>query len=85
MLKIVLQILQKNNASINNVDLTIIAEEPRIYKFKDSMKNQLSAILNIATSRINIKATTCEKLGFIGRKEGIACQAIATLTLTTLC
>jgi 2-C-methyl-D-erythritol 4-phosphate cytidylyltransferase/2-C-methyl-D-erythritol 2,4-cyclodiphosphate synthase len=85
MLKIVLQILQKNSASINNIDLTIIAEEPRISKFKDSMKNQLSAILNITTSRINIKATTCEKLGFIGRKEGIACQAIATLTLTTLC
>ena len=85
MLKIVLQILQKNNASINNVDLTIITEEPRISKFKDSMKNQISAILNITTSRINIKATTCEKLGFIGRKEGIACQAIATLTLTTLC
>jgi 2-C-methyl-D-erythritol 2,4-cyclodiphosphate synthase len=85
MLKIVLQILQKNSASISNIDLTIIAEEPKISKYKDSMKNQLSAILNIATSRINIKATTCEKLGFIGRNEGIACQAIATLTLTTLC
>ncbi len=85
MLKIVLQILQKNSASISNIDLTIIAEEPKISKYKDSMKNQLSTILNIATSRINIKATTCEKLGFIGRNEGIACQAIATLTLTTLC
>jgi 2-C-methyl-D-erythritol 2,4-cyclodiphosphate synthase len=48
------------------------------------MKNQLSTILNIENSRVNIKATTCEKLGFIGRKEGIACQAIASLKLSLL-
>jgi 2-C-methyl-D-erythritol 4-phosphate cytidylyltransferase/2-C-methyl-D-erythritol 2,4-cyclodiphosphate synthase len=84
MLKIILKILHKKNAIINNVDLTIITEEPKLSKHKQIMKNQLSTILNIENSRVNIKATTCEKLGFIGRKEGIACQAIANISLTIL-
>jgi 2-C-methyl-D-erythritol 4-phosphate cytidylyltransferase/2-C-methyl-D-erythritol 2,4-cyclodiphosphate synthase len=84
MLKIILKILHKKNAIINNVDLTVITEEPKLSKHKQIMKNQLSTILNIENSRVNIKATTCEKLGFIGRKEGIACQAIASLKLSLL-
>ncbi len=84
MLKIILKILHKKNAIINNIDLTIITEEPKLSKHKQIMKNQLSTILNIENSRVNIKATTCEKLGFIGRKEGIACQAIANISLTIL-
>ncbi|MFM7621203.1 MAG: bifunctional 2-C-methyl-D-erythritol 4-phosphate cytidylyltransferase/2-C-methyl-D-erythritol 2,4-cyclodiphosphate synthase [Alphaproteobacteria bacterium] len=81
MLKIIMQILNKKSAKINNIDLTIIAEEPKISKHKENMKNQLISILNINNSQLNIKATTTEKLGFIGRKEGIACQAIASLTI----
>jgi 2-C-methyl-D-erythritol 4-phosphate cytidylyltransferase/2-C-methyl-D-erythritol 2,4-cyclodiphosphate synthase len=84
MLKIILQILHKKNAIISNIDLTIITEEPRISKHKEAMKKQLSSILAIENSRVNIKATTCEKLGFIGRKEGIACQAVASIKLSVL-
>ena len=83
MLKKVYGIIQKSSASILNIDLTIICEKPKILKYKNKMKEELSAILGISSQRINIKATTTEKLGFIGREEGIACQAIATLLINT--
>ena len=83
MLKKVYELIQKLSASISNIDLTIICEKPKILKYKNKMKEELSAILGISTQRINIKATTTEKLGFIGREEGIACQAIATVIINT--
>ena len=83
MLKKVYELIQKSSASILNIDLTIICEKPKILKYKNKMKEELSAILGISTQRINIKATTTEKLGFIGREEGIACQAIASILINT--
>ncbi|WP_200763784.1 bifunctional 2-C-methyl-D-erythritol 4-phosphate cytidylyltransferase/2-C-methyl-D-erythritol 2,4-cyclodiphosphate synthase [Nitrosophilus alvini] len=64
---------------IVNADLTIAAQKPKISPFKTEMQKRLSEVLQIPKSRINIKATTTEKLGFIGREEGIACLATATL------
>lgn len=83
MLKKVYELIQKSSASILNIDLTIICEKPKILKYKNKMKEEISAILGISTQRINIKATTTEKLGFIGREEGIACQAIASVLINT--
>jgi 2-C-methyl-D-erythritol 4-phosphate cytidylyltransferase/2-C-methyl-D-erythritol 2,4-cyclodiphosphate synthase len=83
MLKKVYGIIQKSSASILNIDLTIICERPKILKYKNKMKEELSAILGVSSQRINIKATTTEKLGFIGREEGIACQAIASILINT--
>jgi 2-C-methyl-D-erythritol 4-phosphate cytidylyltransferase/2-C-methyl-D-erythritol 2,4-cyclodiphosphate synthase len=83
MLKKVYEIIQKFSASILNIDLTIICEKPKILKYKNKMKEELSSILGISSQRINIKATTTEKLGFIGREEGIACQAIASVLINT--
>ena len=83
MLKKVYEIIQKSSASILNIDLTIICEKPKILKYKSKMKEELSSILGISSQRINIKATTTEKLGFIGREEGIACQAIASILINT--
>lgn len=83
MLKKVYELIQKSSASILNIDLTIICEKPKILKYKNKMKEELSAILGISTQRINIKATTTEKLGFIGREEGIACQVIASVLINT--
>ena len=84
MLKIVRQILIKKSAKINNIDLTIITEQPKISKHKEAMKNLLAIILEIENSKINIKATTSEKLGFIGRQEGIACQAVVSLKIVVI-
>ena len=83
MLKKVYEIIQKFSATILNIDLTIICERPKILKYKNKMKEELSAILGISSKRINIKATTTEKLGFIGREEGIACQAIASVLISS--
>ena len=62
MLKKVYELIQKFSATILNIDLTIICERPKILKYKNKMKEELSAILGISSKRINIKATTTEKL-----------------------
>lgn len=67
---------------ISNVDLTIICEAPKIGPHRDSMRTKLAELLRVDTNRVNVKATTTEKLGFAGREEGIAAQAIATVVAT---
>ncbi|XOB62479.1 bifunctional 2-C-methyl-D-erythritol 4-phosphate cytidylyltransferase/2-C-methyl-D-erythritol 2,4-cyclodiphosphate synthase [Campylobacterota bacterium DY0563] len=64
---------------IVNVDLTIIAQKPKINPHKQTIKSTIANYLNIEKQFVNIKATTAEKLGFIGRSEGVAVQSIATL------
>lgn len=64
---------------IVNIDTTIIAQKPKINPFKHEIKNSIAALLNIEKQFINVKATTAEKMGFIGRAEGVAVQSIATL------
>lgn len=62
-----------------NADIMILAETPKIMPFKDAMSEKISAILEIPKNRINIKATTAEKLGAIGRKEGICAKAVVSV------
>ncbi len=66
---------------IDHVDLTIIAEAPKIGPYREAMRTRISEILAIPVERISVKATTTERLGFTGRREGIAAQAVATLQL----
>ncbi|KQU55738.1 2-C-methyl-D-erythritol 4-phosphate cytidylyltransferase [Sphingomonas sp. Leaf339] len=66
---------------IDFVDLTLICEEPKIGPHRDAMVARIAAILNLTTDRVSLKATTTERLGFTGRGEGIATQAIATVSL----
>lgn len=84
MLKITNHLLKKKGASILNIDITILCERPKISRYKIQMKQALAEVLNISTTRINVKATTTEKLGFLGRQEGIAAQAIASLWISTI-
>ncbi|MBB4076826.1 2-C-methyl-D-erythritol 4-phosphate cytidylyltransferase/2-C-methyl-D-erythritol 2,4-cyclodiphosphate synthase [Bartonella fuyuanensis] len=74
-----LGILKQADARITNVDITIIAEKPKIGPYRHAMIENLMAILAITPDRISIKATTNEKLGFIGRGEGIAALATASV------
>lgn len=62
-----------------NVDVTVLAETPRLRPYVPAMRERIAGILQIEADRINIKATTNERMGFIGREEGIACYAVATL------
>ena len=64
---------------VGNVDITVLAEAPRIGPFRDAMRANLAADLGIATDCVSVKATTTEGLGAMGRREGIAAQAVALL------
>ncbi len=65
--------------TIGNVDVTIICEAPRIGPHRDAMRGEIARILRMDVSRVGVKATTTEKLGFTGRREGIAAMASATV------
>jgi 2-C-methyl-D-erythritol 4-phosphate cytidylyltransferase/2-C-methyl-D-erythritol 2,4-cyclodiphosphate synthase len=69
---------------IDHVDVTIICEAPKIGPHRDAMRQRISEILAIPLDSVSIKATTTEKLGFAGRREGIAAQAVATISLPAL-
>ena len=73
------ELIKQENAKIINIDLTFICEEPKISKYYKKMTSFLSKHLEIQENQINIKATTTEKLGFLGRTEGIAAQASVTI------
>lgn len=73
--------LKKRGGKLVHIDLTFMCEKPKIGKHREEIVNHLSAYLNLSTSRISVKATTTEKLGFTGREEGIAAQAVVTIQL----
>ncbi len=84
MLKIINHLLIKKGAKIMNLDITLICERPKISKFKERMKVALAEVLNISATRVNVKATTTERLGFLGREEGIAAQVVASIWISTV-
>lgn len=72
--------LKRKKFTINNIDVSVVAEEPRIAPFITSMKNNIAQVLKISSGKVNIKAKTNEKMGFIGRKEGIASYCVVSLS-----
>ncbi len=70
---------QAGIAEIINVDATIMAEEPKLRPYIESMRTRMAAIMKIDISRVNVKATTTEKLGSVGRGEGIAASAVCLI------
>lgn len=79
LLKETYKLISKESYEIINIDSVIICEQPKIKPYINQMKENISKIINISTSSIGIKATTEEKLGFTGKEEGIACQAICLI------
>ncbi|SFV56377.1 2-C-methyl-D-erythritol 4-phosphate cytidylyltransferase / 2-C-methyl-D-erythritol 2,4-cyclodiphosphate synthase [hydrothermal vent metagenome] len=76
----VLDRIKKYGFELINIDLTIIAQKPKLSPYKGRFRNSLASICNLPPIRVNIKATTTEKLGFIGRGEGVGVMANANLT-----
>lgn len=72
-------LLDKNGWRVGNVDITLMAQRPKIKSLIGDMTDNLSKTLDLETCRINIKGTTTERLGFVGREEGIAAQAVCLL------
>jgi 2-C-methyl-D-erythritol 2,4-cyclodiphosphate synthase len=75
----VLEMLRARGFTVANVDLTVLAEAPKIAPHRAAMRQQVAQLLGIPAELVNIKATTTEGLGFLGRGEGIAAQAVVLL------
>lgn len=73
-------LLKKRGWQIANADLTLLSETPRIAAHRDAIRESVAAALGIDAEAVNLKATTTEKLGFLGRAEGLAAQAVVLLT-----
>jgi len=78
-LRHVATLLAEHNYVVVNVDTTVLADAPRLGKHREQMRANIAADLQIESSQVNIKATTSEGLGFIGRREGLACHAVALI------
>ena len=80
MLKPVLKMLNDNNFVINNIDINLICENPKVSKIRNRMLKSLSNLLSINKNLINLKGKTVEKLGIIGKEQAIACEVICSLS-----
>jgi 2-C-methyl-D-erythritol 2,4-cyclodiphosphate synthase len=78
------ELLKETGFRVGNIDVTVIAQAPKLAPHIPQMRENLAATLAVEASRINVKATTEERLGFTGRGEGIACHAVCLLEGTTL-
>ncbi|HXO65719.1 MAG TPA: 2-C-methyl-D-erythritol 2,4-cyclodiphosphate synthase [Steroidobacteraceae bacterium] len=76
----VMSLLRERGLRVVNADLTVLGEEPKVAPHREAMRRQIAQLLGVEPASVNIKATTTERLGFLGRGEGIAAQAVVLLT-----
>lgn len=75
----VMNMLLIRKLRVGNADITVLAESPKVGPVRDQIRKEVAELLEVAEEFVNVKATTTEKLGFLGRKEGIAAQAVVLL------
>jgi 2-C-methyl-D-erythritol 2,4-cyclodiphosphate synthase len=75
----VMDMLRERGLSVVNADLTVLAAEPKVAPHREVMRREIARLLQVEPASVNIKATTTEGLGFLGRLEGIAAQAVVLL------
>lgn len=80
LLERVMEIISEDGYKISNVDATIIAQKPKLAPHIENMRENIARVVKIEKNRVSVKATTTEKLGFTGRGEGIAAEAVCILT-----
>jgi 2-C-methyl-D-erythritol 2,4-cyclodiphosphate synthase len=76
-------LVQEKGFSIGNADITIVAQAPKMAPHIETMRSHIANVLNTSIDNINVKATTTERLGYTGRKEGIATHAVVIVQKTT--
>ncbi len=76
------RILDEMDAEIGNVDVTIIAQTPKLAPFRDAIQASIARLLDLPAGHVNVKATTTDHLGFIGRSEGICAMAIVSISIS---
>lgn len=79
LLKHVIKAVEQSGYQVGNVDLTIMAQSPKMAPHISAMRQNIAQVLKVDIGQVNVKATTTEKLGFVGRKEGIAAEAVALI------
>lgn len=79
------RLVLEQQGKIVNVDITVIAESPKIGPHRETMQQRIASMLGIPPARVGMKATTAEKLGFVGREEGIVAQAVASVSFPESC
>jgi len=77
--RLVMTMLRERRLRVGNVDITVLAEEPKLAPYRGTMREHLATLLEVSPQQVNLKATTTERLGFLGRAEGIAAQAAVLL------
>lgn len=75
----VMAMLRARKLRVGNADVTVLAERPKLSPVRDEIRRQVAELLEVDVAQVNVKATTTEKLGFLGRAEGIAAQAVVLL------
>ncbi len=75
----VIEIISSDGYSVSNIDVTIIAQKPKLAPYIEKMAENIARVAKVEKNRVNVKATTTEKLGFTGRGEGIATEAVCIL------
>jgi len=75
----VLAMIRTHRLKVGNADVTVLGEQPKVSPHRDAMRRRIAELLEVPVAHVNIKATTTEKLGFLGRAEGIAAQAVVLL------
>lgn len=79
LLERVVELLEENGFKVNNIDCTVIAQKPKLAPFIGQMKSNIAQVCGIDGDRVNVKATTEEKLGFTGELKGISAHAVCTI------
>lgn len=79
LLRRVMERVKARGFRVSNADVTILAERPKLAPYREAMQQRLAAVLAVDLSAVNIKATTGEKLGFVGREEGMMAEAVVLL------
>ena len=80
MLKPIIENLNKKNFLVNNLDINLICEKPKVSKYRNRIINSVSTLMNLDKKKINLKGKTVEKLGLIGKEQAIACEVIISVT-----
>ncbi len=75
----VMDMLRPRKLRVGNADITVLAERPKLSPVRDEIRRQVAELLEVGIEQVNVKATTTEKLGFLGRSEGIAAHAVVLL------
>lgn len=79
LLRVVMNLVKERGYRVGNADLTILAERPKLGPYREEMRKNLAAVLEVDPIGVNIKATTGEKMGFVGREEGMMAEAVVLL------